>query len=83
MRIRVTYFGETVDEYPIEDENRQHLLDHFWDNPNVKSVAFIRDSKVIRMSQGKCKKCGGELKLMLRPRPGGPPGNALICDCEL
>ncbi len=47
MRIRIEYFGETVDEYPIDDENRQYLLNHFWENPNVKSVTFIRDSKAI------------------------------------
>lgn len=44
MRIRVEYIGDTIDEYPTEETNRQFLLDHFWGNPNVKSVTFIRGS---------------------------------------
>ena len=45
MRIRVEYFGDTIDEYPIEEADMARLLDQFWENANVKSVAFIRDGK--------------------------------------
>lgn len=42
MNIKIEYFGGTIDEYPIEMDQIQKLLDHFWENPNVKSVSFIR-----------------------------------------
>ena len=45
VKIRVEYPGGTIDEYEIEEGVKHRLLDHFWDNPNVKSVAFIRCSE--------------------------------------
>ena len=45
MNIRVEYFGGTVDEFPIEEDGVHRLLDHFWENPNVKSVTFIRKAE--------------------------------------
>lgn len=30
----------------------------------------------------KCPKCGKPMKLKFIPRPGGPPGNMFVCDCE-
>ena len=30
----------------------------------------------------KCPECGKPMKLKFRPRPGGPPGNMFVCDCE-
>ena len=30
----------------------------------------------------KCPECGKPMKLKFIPRPGGPPGNMFVCDCE-
>lgn len=41
----------------------------------------MRDIEII--NDFTCEKCGGQKKLHLISRPGGPPGNMLVCDCEL
>ena len=48
MRIRVEYFGDTIDEYPIEASIQlmAQLLEQFWENLNVKSVTFIREQAI-------------------------------------
>ena len=42
IKIKVTYPDDVVDEYDIEQGVMHKLLDHYWDNPNVISVAFSR-----------------------------------------